>query len=138
MPPPALIGSDPSIGDSLLPAAVHSIVDPATSTWGDPVRNMPLCWGDPSAVDLPITQHPADDPPSVPVVSSGDTSLLVRQKPMFTPPKLVRHVSFTEPPDRTLRDRDDVMLRPDIFRDARKRLHFKPSIDLFATAQHHQ
>ena len=35
-------------------------------------------------------------------------------------------------------DRNDVMLNPAIFRQARKTLQFKPSVDLFASKEHHQ
>ena len=35
-------------------------------------------------------------------------------------------------------DRNDVMLSPEVFRAARKALAFKPGVDLFATAAHHQ
>ena len=35
-------------------------------------------------------------------------------------------------------DRHDVMLNPLIFHKARKELKFKPSVDLFASAEHHQ
>ena len=34
--------------------------------------------------------------------------------------------------------KEDVMLDPVIFREACKRLKFKPSVDLFANAKHHQ
>ena len=36
------------------------------------------------------------------------------------------------------RDKDDVMLSPDIFRRARRVLKFKPGVDLFASDHHHQ
>jgi hypothetical protein len=35
-------------------------------------------------------------------------------------------------------DVNDVMLDPKIFRQARKELHFKPSVDMFANQNHHQ
>ena len=35
-------------------------------------------------------------------------------------------------------DRNDVMLNPMVFHQMRKALHFKPSVDLFASADHHQ
>ena len=36
------------------------------------------------------------------------------------------------------RDRNDVMLNPLVFHQARKELKFKPIVDLFASAVHHQ
>ena len=38
----------------------------------------------------------------------------------------------------SLPDRNDVMLNPLVFHQARKQLKFKPSVDLFASSAHHQ
>jgi hypothetical protein len=35
-------------------------------------------------------------------------------------------------------NRHDVMLNPEFFRLAKKELHYKPSVDMFASADHHQ
>ena len=42
------------------------------------------------------------------------------------------------PGSRPTADVNDVMLNPLVFHQARKELRFKPSVDLFANADHHQ
>ena len=64
---------------------------------------------------------------------------LCKIRTIETSPK--RHLKAVPPLTKSFTrrlNRHDVMLNPFIFREARKQLGFKPSVDLFASADHHQ
>ena len=86
---------------------------------------------------------------STPDLTPSESSSI--PSPISTPPqspKSPRRVSFSPLPLHSPADwphvaihngdRNDVMLSPEVFRAARKALSFKPGVDLFATAAHHQ
>ena len=103
----------------------------------------------PSATDVQAVLSVPEAPPLAP------TDIPVAQRPDVRRELFLHYVAFTETTLMSAHDRDghgtepssqfptapsneDVMMDPAIYRDACSRLKYKPTIDLFASAKHHQ